>query len=44
MAAENVALRRIILNCDNILHYYIFYCIFDQINAALKSIRDIKNI
>ncbi len=25
---------------NNILQYYSFYCIFDQINAALGSIRD----
>ncbi len=26
--------------CNNIWQYYCFYCIFDQINAALKTIRD----
>ncbi len=31
--------------CNNVLQYYCFYCIFDQINAALMSIRDLfKNI
>jgi len=26
--------------CNNILQYYYFYFIFDQVNAALASIRD----
>ncbi len=29
----------VIWNCYNISHYYVFYCIFDQINAALVSRR-----
>ncbi len=29
-----------ILNCNNISHYYCFYCRFHQINAALISRRD----
>ncbi len=35
-----------ILNCNNVLQYCWFYCIFDQINAALVNIRDFfkKNI
>ncbi len=30
--------KTFILNCNNISQYYCFYCIFDQINAALVSI------
>ncbi len=30
-----------ILNCNNISQYYSFYCIFDQINAALVCIRNL---
>ncbi len=30
----------VILNCNSISQYYCFYCIFDQINAALVTIRD----
>ncbi len=33
--------KTIILNCKNISQYYSFYCIFDQINAALVSIKDV---
>ncbi len=29
-----------ILNCINISQYYSFYSIFNQVNAALVSIRD----
>ncbi len=29
----------VILNCNNIAQYYCFYCIFEQINEALVSIR-----
>ena len=29
-----------ILNCNNILQYYSFFCIFNQTNAGLMSIRD----
>ncbi len=32
--------KTVILNCNNISQYYCFYCIFDQINVALVSIRD----
>ncbi len=32
--------RKVILNCNTISQYYIFYCIFDQINAAFVSRRD----
>ncbi len=41
MAAENTVLEYKIdvSNCNNILQYCCFYCIFDQINAALVSIR-----
>ncbi len=35
-----IILDNIILNCNNILQYCYIYCIFDQINAALESIRD----
>ncbi len=46
MAAENATLlhrnklhkKTVILNCNNISQ---FYYIFDQINAALMSIRDL---
>ncbi len=34
----------VILNSSNILQYYFFYCIFDQINAAFVSIRDFFQI
>ncbi len=34
--------KMIILNCNNISQYYCFYCIFDQINAAVVSIRDFQ--
>ncbi len=27
----------VILNCNNISKFYSFYCIFDQINAALVN-------
>jgi len=30
----------VILNCNTISHVTLFYCILDQINAALVSIRD----
>ncbi len=30
-------MKTIILNCNNISKHYYFYCIFDQINAALTS-------
>ncbi len=30
-----------ILNCNNNLQYNYFYCIFDQINTDLVSIRDV---
>ncbi len=29
-----------ILNWNNISQYFSFYCIFDEMNAALVSIRD----
>ncbi len=29
-----------LFNCSNISRYYCFYCIVDQINVALVSIRD----
>jgi len=29
--------KKAILNCDNISQYPCFYCIFDQINAALST-------
>ncbi len=42
--AENSALitgiNYIILNCNNILQYYCFYCIFNQINAAIKVLQN----
>ncbi len=43
MAAENTVLEYKIdvSNCNNILQYCCFYCIFDQINAALVSIRGV---
>ncbi len=28
-------IKKCICNCNNILQYYCFYCIFDQINATL---------
>jgi len=31
-------LKRAVLNFNNISQFYCFYCIFDQINAALVSI------
>ncbi len=31
--------RKVILNGNNMSQYYWFICIFDQINAALESIR-----
>ncbi len=30
----------VILNYNNISQYYCFYCIFNQLNAALVSIRE----
>ncbi len=33
--------KTIILNCNNVSQYYCFYCSFIQINAALKSIREL---
>ncbi len=33
--------QTIILNSNFISQYYSFYCIFNQINSALVSIRDI---
>ncbi len=36
-----VALRVVRIRCHNISQYYCFYCIFNQINAALVSIRDV---
>jgi len=35
--------KMVILNHNNISQYYCFFCIFDQINAALMSRRDKKN-
>ncbi len=32
--------KTVIWNCNNISQYYCFYCIFNQINAALVRIRD----
>ncbi len=43
MGAENSAFVITGINCKDILNcnkYYCFYCIFDQINAVLVSIRD----
>ncbi len=44
MAAENRALpsQEYLFKKKNISQYYWFYCIFDQINAALVSIRDFQ--
>ncbi len=36
----SIVMYYFILNCNNILQYCWFYCIFDQINAALVNIRD----
>ncbi len=36
-----IQIENVILNCNNILQYYVSYCIFDQINAALFIIRDL---
>ncbi len=33
-----------ILNCNNIIHYYYSFCIFEQLNAALVSIKLLKNM
>ncbi len=39
--AENqLCLANYFLNCNNISQFYSFYCVFDQINEALISIRD----
>jgi len=35
--------KMVILNHNNISQYYCFFCIFDQIDAALVSRRDKKN-
>jgi len=32
---------KIIFSKSNISQYYCFYCIFDQLNASLMSIRDL---
>ncbi len=32
----------VMLNSDNIDQYYCFYCIFDQLKAALLSISNVK--
>ncbi len=32
-------IKTVIFSCNNITQYYSFYCIFDQINAALVSIK-----
>ncbi len=37
-------IKTVILGYNNITQYYYFYCIFDQINPALLSIKVIKNI
>jgi len=36
--------KYVILNCNNIVQYYSFYCIFDKINAVLVSIRFLTSI
>ncbi len=33
--------KTVYLNSNNISQYYSFYCTFDQINAALVSIKDL---
>ncbi len=35
-----IKIETIVLYCNNILQYYIFFRIFVQINAALMTIRD----
>ncbi len=35
-----IQIENIILNCNNVSQYYCYYCIFDQITAALGSRRD----
>ncbi len=42
----NIYLKKkpVIWNCNNISYYCCFYCIFDQINAALVSRRVFKTI
>ncbi len=35
-----IAIENSYFKLYTILQYYCFYCIFDQINAALESIRD----
>jgi len=35
--------KTVILNCNNISQYYCFYCIIDQINAAVVSRKDCPN-
>ncbi len=39
-SSKHIQTKMFILNCISISQYYCFYCIFDQINAALVSIRD----
>ncbi len=35
-----IKIENIILNCNNISHYYYFNCSFGQINVVLVSMRD----
>ncbi len=35
-------IKQFFFNCNNISQYYWFYCIFNQINAALVRKRDLK--
>ncbi len=36
--------KLVTLNVNDISQYYCFYCIFDQIIAALLNMKDIQNI
>jgi len=36
---SNILKKDVILNCNHFSQYYCFYCMFDQINAALASVR-----
>ncbi len=40
---KNIFLKKNVnLNCNDITQYYCFYCIFDQIIAALVSIKEFQ--
>ncbi len=39
-----IKIKTVILNSNNMSHYYCFYCISDQICAALVSRRDFQMV